>query len=261
MILWRIAAGFFLAMAIASAARATRALSPGGAFVATIIGTVAVGAGWSWAAILIAYFVSATLLSKWRAHERDKITSGVVAKGGERDAFQVLANGGVFALAALLANMIPEFPWFALAAGALAASASDTWATEVGSLLGGKPRHVFTLRVVPPGTSGAVSLVGTFAALLGAAFIAAFAAYATRSVDITVPVFVGGVAGSTIDTLVGAALQGRRWCEHCNEATERPVHRCGEQTRTSGGVTWMNNDVVNLLSGMLGGLLTFALVL
>ena len=50
---------------------------------------------------------------------------------------QVLANGGVFALAALLGAVLGS-PWPAAgsraALGALAASAADTWATEIGTL-------------------------------------------------------------------------------------------------------------------------------
>ena len=259
-VVWRIAAGFFLAMAIASAARAGRALSPGGAVMATLMGTIAVAAGWIWGALLIAYFVSSTLLSKWRAHERDRMTAGIVAKGGERDGVQVLANGGIFALGALLQVVAPGPPWLALATGALAASASDTWATEIGSVLGGTPRHVLTWRPVPAGTSGAVSIAGLLAALAGAAAMAGLAVAAAGSTRYFIPVFIGGIAGSTADTIIGAALQSRRWCERCNEPTERTVHRCGEETRAAGGQSWMNNDTVNLISGLVGGLLTFVLL-
>jgi hypothetical protein len=35
-------------------------------------------------------------------------------------------------------------------------------------------------------------------------------------------------------------------------ATEQGTHVCGNTTRAIGGVPWIDNDMVNLLSGLLG---------
>src|SRR5918997_262513 len=77
--------------------------------------------------------------TRLRGAEKAQRTGDVVAKGGARDAFQVVANGGLFAVMALAAAALapgsPLARTFAAAAlGALAASAADTWATEIGSL-------------------------------------------------------------------------------------------------------------------------------
>ena len=117
------AAGLVLASIVALLARRARALSGRGAIAATAAGTVAMAAGWSWGVLLITYFVSATLVSHYRAGEKAARTSGRVDKGGARDAIQVLANGGVFALCALGYWLSPDSLWQALGAGALAASA------------------------------------------------------------------------------------------------------------------------------------------
>ena len=61
----------------------------------------------------------------------------------------------------------------AAALGALAASAADTWATEIGSLATRPPRSILTLRPVPAGTSGGVNLLGMLAMVAGATFVAA----------------------------------------------------------------------------------------
>ena len=53
--------------------------------------------------------------------------------------------------------------------GALAAVNADTWSTELGVLSSGRPRLITSLKPVEKGTSGGVSLVGTLAALAGAA--------------------------------------------------------------------------------------------
>jgi uncharacterized protein (TIGR00297 family) len=183
-------------------------------------------------------------------------TASIVEKGNERDAKQVLANGGVFALAAALSLFAPSWSsWPALAAGALAASTSDTWATEIGTLSNSTPRAIVGWRQVPPGTSGGVTFLGALAAIAGAAFIALFALVVGWPREVFVAALLGGLFGSTVDSLVGATLQSRRWCDLCDRPTERAVHGCGTDTRASGGITWLDNDVVNLLSSAAGGLL------
>src|SRR5690242_1724446 len=93
--------GLIAAGAISLAARSARSLTTTGAIAATVVGTLAVTVGWNWGALLILYFVSSTVLSRLGRAEKERRTSAVVAKGGERDAIQVLANGGVFAAAAV----------------------------------------------------------------------------------------------------------------------------------------------------------------
>lgn len=260
MILPRIAIGLATATVVAMAAQRVGALSASGCLAAIATGTTAVAAGWSWAILLVAYFVSSVGLTRFRGRAKAARTGAVVAKGGPRDATQVLANGGVFALAALLWILSGWDGWLALGAGALAAAASDTWATEVGTLARRAPRSIVTWRGVPAGTSGAVSIPGIVAAVAGASFIALVVAALGWPRSATVSALAGGVAGSTIDSLVGATVQVRRWCDRCAAPTERETHPCGTPTRIVGGIPWADNDAVNALSTAAGGLLGLLLV-
>ena len=254
----RALAGFLLAGALAFGARALRSLSPGGAVAALGVGTAATMAGWSWAVVLIAFFVTSSALSKFRHAAREARIAGIIEKTDERDAVQVLANGGLFAAAALAATLTGH-PWLATAAlGALAAAASDTWATEVGTLAGGIPRSVVSFKPLPPGTSGGVTAAGTLASVAGALFVAAVA-YLTGAGRLPLAVFVGGVAGSAADSLLGATVQERRWCDHCARGTEQRVHHCGFPTRVVGGIAGVRNDVVNVLCTMIGAIVAAAL--
>src|SRR5690348_10562762 len=137
-----VARALAIALLVALIARRARALSVDGAIAAALVGTLAVLAGWNWAVLLILYFASSSGLSRFGVGEKTARTKSVIEKGGERDAMQVIANGGVFGIAALLAIVDREHAmrWAALGIGALAASASDTWATEIGTLVGGPPR-------------------------------------------------------------------------------------------------------------------------
>ncbi|HRI57765.1 MAG TPA: DUF92 domain-containing protein, partial [Anaerolineae bacterium] len=131
---------------------------------------------------------------------------------------------------------------------------------------------ITTGRPVAPGTSGGITRYGTLAALAGAAFIgvAAFvliqlASLATRGellladLSIVAIAAMAGLVGSLFDSLLGASVQRIYWCDHCEKETERQVHGCGGRTRPLRGWIWMNNDMVNLLSSLVGGLLAGSL--
>jgi len=247
----RALAGLLLAGALAFGARAVRALSRGGAIAALAVGTAATIAGWAFAIILIAFFLTSTALSRFKRAKREARIGRIVEKGDERDAFQVLANGGVFAAAALVAAATGQLGWTAAALGALAAAAADTWATEAGTLAGGLPRSIVSLKPLPPGTSGAVTVPGTLASIAGAAFITGVA-YLTGTTSAPIAVFVGGVVGSLADSFVGATVQERRWCDGCSESTERRTHSCGRATRIVGGIPGARNDFVNVVCTLVG---------
>jgi uncharacterized protein (TIGR00297 family) len=256
----RAAIGAAVAIAIALAAHRARALSASGAVAAVVVGTMSSAAGLSWAAMVIAFFVASTLLGRIRADIRARRIGAIVAKGGARDAGQVLANGGVFAAAAVGQLLHPSISWLALGGGALASAAADTWATEIGSLTSRPPRDILRWNPVPPGTSGGVTLAGTMASVAGSAFVAAMAGLAGWPPQAVLGILIGGIAGSLADSILGAAAQVRRWCDRCDSGTEQTVHICGTGTRVSGGVSWIDNDTVNLISVALGGATALALL-
>jgi uncharacterized protein (TIGR00297 family) len=205
--------------------------------------------------MLVVYFASSVALTRFRGSVKAARTERVVAKAGPRDAIQVLANGSVFALAAALWLATAWEGWRALGAAALAAAASDTWATEIGTLSGREPRFMLTWRPVPAGTSGGVSGPGVVAAILGAAFVALVTVAVGWPRAASLSALVGGLAGSTVDSLLGATVQQRRWCDDCDSSTERATHSCGSATRLVGGLSWIDNDVVNVTSTLAGALL------
>jgi uncharacterized protein (TIGR00297 family) len=248
----RLAAGVVLAAVIALAGRSSRALSTSGAIAAMIVGATSVASGWSWGALLLAFFLSSSVLSRIGIDIKRRRTSSIVEKGDERDAVQVLANGGVFAVAALGAIVAPWDGWLAIAGGALAAATADTWATEIGTLGGSTPRMLTTWRVVPTGTSGGVTGMGTLGMVLGSAFLSLCLVAVGGRRAVALPVFVGGIAGALADSLAGATVQARRRCASCDTFTERAVHSCGTPTVHAGGIPWVSNDAVNALCTMTG---------
>ena len=248
----RVVAGVAVAAVIAFVARAVRALTTGGAIAATVVGAVSIAAGWSWGALLVAFFVSSSALSRIGIDIKNRRTSSIVEKTAQRDATQVLANGGVFAVAALGSLFTPSESWLAVGGGALVAATADTWATEIGTLGTGQPRLLTTWRGVPPGTSGAISGMGTLGMVVGSAFLTLCMAAVVWPRHVIVAAFAGGVLGALADSLAGATVQARRRCASCDAFTERAVHSCGARTVHAGGASWVSNDAVNFLCSVVG---------
>jgi uncharacterized protein (TIGR00297 family) len=244
---------------ITLSARRQRTLSGSGAVAGFIVGVLCTAAGWGWAVLVVALFASANALTRYRRTTRLVRIGDTIEKFGERDAWQVAANGGLFTAAAIGSLIHPSPVWFPLAAGAIAASAADTWATEIGTLADHPPRLITSREVVTPGTSGGVTWVGTFAGLAGATFIAVLALLTGWGLRSALAAVAGGVAGSLIDSLAGATIQRRRWCFLCDKPTERLVHNCGTITSPHGGFGWVNNDVVNAISSLTGAVVGLVL--
>jgi uncharacterized protein (TIGR00297 family) len=233
----------------------------------TLSGVVAAGGlgaslialgGWAWAVPAMAFFVLSSLLSKL-GRGRKAGAEAVSEKGSRRDVWQVLANGGVGWVVLLVHTLDPGPIWYWGFLGAFAAATADTWETEIGTLSSAKPRMVTTWKLVPRGTSGAVSWMGTLGGLVGAVVIwgvavpLATGSYAMASMLGAVAIVGGGLVASLVDSVLGATLQAR---------FRDPV--TGRETeRTEGGLLvrgwrWLRNDAVNGLCTLTGALLPMA---
>ncbi len=62
-----------------------------------------------------------------------------------------------------------------------------------------------------------------------------------------------------VDSILGATMQAMYYCPACEKETEQRIHNCGVWTRPMRGVTWLNNDVVNFIATLFGGLLAMAI--
>ncbi len=254
-------AGSLLAALIGLVAWRKGALVPSGVLGAILTGTAVFGlGGWPGGLALVAFFVSGSLLSRLFRHRKAAVEADF-AKTGARDLGQALANGGVAAAAAVAYAATGQAAWMGALLGSLAAAAADTWATELGVLSRARPRLITTFKPVPPGTSGAVSLLGTLAALGGGLFVAVTGALADPRWWRFLPwVTLAGLAGSFLDSLLGATVQGVYWCPRCGKETERRVHGCGSATRLHRGLPAVSNDVVNLLATVAGAAVGFLIV-
>jgi len=261
-VLGQLAVGTLLSGLVAGFARKRGSLSDSGAMAALVVGAaIYCSGGPRWFAALLLFFVTSTLLGRV-GRARKEALRREYSKGDTRDAWQVLANGGVAALCGLLVAFSgdPSSAFGCLAGGfvgALATATGDTWATEIGPLSSRAPRSLLGLRRVPAGSSGAVSGLGLVATGAGGGLVGLVFGLWEPS-EIVAWTLLGGLsgaAGAFVDSLLGARLQARFFCERCARACEGAVHHCGARTRHSGGLRWFGNDTVNVIATICGAAL------
>jgi uncharacterized protein (TIGR00297 family) len=267
--LWaRLLLGVGLSGAIGLLAHRRGSLSRSGTAGAIAVGTVVFAfGGWVWGLLLVAFFASSSLLSAYRAADKRSVAQQF-AKGGVRDVWQVLANGGVGAgLAVIYWLCAAPWAWGAFA-GTMAAVTGDTWATELGVLSKRRPWLITTWEPVEAGTSGGVSLLGTLAILVGSATIGILAALLLmvyRALGgaqlappspshLIIPAVSGGMAGAFADSLLGATLQAAYLSSGRRVETEKRAEADGTPNQFLRGWPWVTNDVVNLVSALVGAL-------
>src|SRR6266568_4178169 len=258
----RLLLGLLFSTGISLLAYQRRSLSRSGIAGAIITGTTTFGlGGWSWGLSLIFFFISSSIFSHFRAPDKAHTAADKFSKGGQRDIGQAAANGGIATLLALGYGLASSASLQQVLqagyTGALATATADTWATELGVLSPHQPRLITSGKPVAPGTSGGITLLGTGAAALGALTLGVvfWMLQGCRKATLPFIALVSGMAGSMCDSLLGATLQAMYWCPTCNKETERRTHNCGTSTQPLRGLPWLNNDMVNFIATLVGGIM------
>lgn len=256
----QLTAGFGLALVVGVLAWRARSLDVSGMLAAVLTGGLIFGLGGiPWAALLLAFFITASLLSKLFNRRKAALAAEKFAKGSRRDWGQVLANDGLGTLLVILHALYPDevWPWLAYG-GAMATVNGDTWATELGVLSKNLPRLITSWKPVERGTSGGITLAGSLATLAGAGLIAILmllTAPTQAAWQTLLAVSAGGTAGAFFDSLLGATVQAMYYDPVKGKQTERKIlDSNGNPTAPVRGWRWMSNDAVNFISSIIGAL-------
>jgi len=233
--------------------------------------------------VLLFYFIAAGIATKFKYKAKAKKGFAQEAKG-KRSWKNVFGSGTIpmfFSVASYISRPLAAqglvdaslpFWLFGGFVGAVATTASDTLASELGVFSKSKPRLITNLRrKVPTGTIGAVSLLGEAVALMAGIVIGTviiiFAVLAPSTVPITsagqimyiMPVAVlSGFVGCNMDSVIGATLQNRFVCDICGAITDKEFH-CQYETKYIGGFKRFSNFLVNFSSSGTGAILGIVL--
>ncbi len=142
--------------------------------------------------LMLAFLALAVVVTKYGYYEKKKMGVYEHERGWEN----VLANG--------LVPLIGAFLSPGAFIGALAAVMSDKFASELG-ILGKDPINLRNLQKTKRGTSGAVSLFGTWMSFIGALFIGIFALCLYPEYSLWKILLIGiiGFMGSVVDSIFG----------------------------------------------------------
>jgi len=229
---WAIAAAITLGFAVL--ARALRGVNGSGALaggLACFLLFMVAGPG-AFAAL------GALFLMTWlstRLGYRTKHQLGIAERREGRNGWQISANLGVAAVAAVTFSITGKAAWLTAAVAALVEAATDTVASEVGQTLSETALLITTLETVPAGTDGGITWAGTLSGVAAGMTIAAIATFGglVPPTRFWIPA-AAGVFGMLVDSLLGAVLQRRGW---------------------------MNNDAVNLCGTLMAAALAYAIAL
>lgn len=262
-------------------------------------------ASWAWFLIVLVFFVVTAQFTHYK-YKIKRQHGAAQEKGGARDWSHVLTNGGLPLTIIIIGVLTLVFFGqmnaygridvglgpvvipaslviaivFAAFLGALATATADTLATEIGLLNPLPPRLITNPRkVVPPGTSGGVSVAGELATVLGTVLIGGVAALLAAPfwlnlfgttlmpeivgfapVTMIIVAMAGGIVGCTIDSVLGATIQGMWSCNVCGKQTEKKSH-CGEPAQYIRGNRHLDNHLVNLVSCLVGAFIAIGLYL
>ena len=232
-----------LSVSIFTGAYKYQSLDFSGAIGGFLIGVLIFGSGgWKLILPLVFFFLSSSLLSSLK----NKPPSN-------RDLMQILANGGMPALFALIYFFFPNDILLLGYIGSLSASTADTWATEIGFLSKKNPYLVFSFKQVSKGESGSISAIGTIGSIAGAFILGIMCSYLFNINYLIVIVAIAGCMGSFIDTLLGSYLQGKYICIKCGQKTENKLH-CNTETKLKTGYRFIDNNFVNFIANLAGSL-------
>lgn len=203
--------GATINLALAGISYALKMVSFSGFFSGFLIGTTLYTfGGYPLFLTLFVFFFLGSGATKF-GYARKKALGVAQEKGGARGWKNATANCTMGAFSAILAALSPE-PYSTIFVagvfGAFATAASDTVSSEIGQVLGKHPILITTLRPVPVGTEGAVSIEGTVAGILGSAILCAVGvAFGTISWAVAGLCIIAAFIGTTVESYLGATLE------------------------------------------------------
>lgn len=189
-----------------------------------------------------------------------KCEDTVTKKGDCRDEIQVIANGLIPMVLALMYFYTKNFLFVISYVAVLAEAFADTAASGVG-VFSNKTFDLFKMRRCQKGISGGMSIIGTSASLVGAVlFSLLILPFGIKSFLFILVTSLSAFLGVIFDSFLGSVVQIKYRCAVCSQLTEREMH-CDTPTVRAYGYKFFDNDVVNVSSGVFTAVTSIILAL
>ena len=191
-----------------------KALDIFGSLVMIIMGVVIIfSAGTNWLILIVIFLILSLLATRYSK----KYKRSLGQFEGRRTSKNVISNGVVACFMAAFGGYY--LPFVGGFIGAIATATADTLASEIGVLH--QPRLITTFQKVDPGTNGAISVLGTFTGIVGAAIIGIASYFLGIVHNPLIAIFVSivsGTVGCFADSFLGAIFENKGMLtnEHVN---------------------------------------------
>ena len=197
--------------------------------------------------LLLSFLFGSIIIDKIK--KMRKASDSITKRGDCRDEIQVIANGLIPMMLAVIYSCTFN-PVFVVAYVAVLAEAfADTAASGFG-VFSKTTFDLFKMRKCECGISGGMSVFGTLASLVGAAaFSLLVLPFGIKNILVITIVIASAFLGVLFDSLLGSLLQVKYRCSVCESLTEREWH-CEKPTKQASGYRFFDNDVVNITSAV-----------
>ncbi len=251
---------FLLSFLLAFLAFIKKALTPSALILAFIFAfLIAFIGGFPSFLMLSTVFLSTVVAGKIKAEKRKEISKDIHEKGHQKDVMSIIANvaPGVFSL--IIYYLTKNNCYLIVYAALMAEAISDSLASDIGILSKKEPINILTFKKSSAGLSGNISLLGVFASFIGSLLIALIYLIFYHNISIFLIITTCGFLGNFIDSYLGALFQVKYKCPKCGIITEKETH-CDTKTKYYQGIKILNNDMINILSNILTGLICYILL-
>lgn len=251
-------AGFLSIFVVGSIGYSRGTIDKSGLIAGILVGLFfALSGGLIAVSMLLTFFVIGSIFTKYKYSYKERI-GAAEPRGGARGWRSVLSNLFFPSLALLLYQYTGSQKYFIAFLSSISCSLADTLASELGSLDSRGAWLISNFRKVPHGTSGAVSIIGTTSGFIGS-FLIPLEAFLLGMVSFNSFLLASllGFLSSIFDSLLGATIQAKYYCEDLERIVEDPSV-CESSCFRLTGLPWVDNHVVNLISTGFGFFLAVA---
>lgn len=234
---WLVGAGFNAALLAIAFFAPKKLLTPFAYLNAWILGVLVWGTlGWQGYAIVMFYFLvgSGLTFAGMTQKEAEGIAEERSGARGVGNLWASALTGTICAVASLLVDPSLRALFLLGYVASFATKLSDTTASEIGKAYGKRTFLITTLKPVPRGTEGAVSLEGTIAGIIASAAIATLA-WGIGLIDLIGILWclIAAFVATTIESLIGATVEDK--------------------------IPFLSHDVVNFINTIIGAIVAIAI--
>lgn len=215
------------------------------------------GGTFALAFVVCCYFIMLVVSLIGKVLKND--VSSVVKKTKSKDFIEIFVNGVWPVVSILLFALTENHIFFVISLITMSEGFVDSLASDIGTLSKKEPYDLIRRKIVPKGLSGGVTFLGSMSSFIGSICFAVAIKYICELNYYSILLIAIIIySGSIVDSILGSTIQVKFHCNVCGSITEKEVH-CEKETSVISGCKWINNDVVNCLSGFFVFLLSMIL--